>query len=125
IPAATFSATAATLVLYSREEMAGADANVRVLWYSGSDKGQRGIDWSESRDAGKSFTPRQLLAASSARGTPVLLRDHLGGDSGVWQSGEGSKAQILMARFDDGKDTAARATTIPFAGELPAAAVTN
>lgn len=105
--------------------LTGADATLRVLWYAGSDKGQRGIYWSESRDAGKTFNPRQLLAASSARGTPVLLRGQLVSDIGVWQSGEGNKAQILIARLDDGKDTQARATTIPFAGELPAAAVTN
>ncbi|MDX6304601.1 MAG: hypothetical protein QOI77_1570 [Blastocatellia bacterium] len=105
--------------------LAGADATLRVLWYAGSDKGQRGVYWSESRDAGKTFTPRQLLAASSARGTPVLLRGQLTSDIGVWQSGEGNKAQILLARLDQGKQTAARATNIPFPGELPAAAVTN
>jgi hypothetical protein len=105
--------------------LAGADATLRVLWYAGSDKGQRGIYWSESRDAGKTFTPRQLLAVSSARGTPVLLRDPLVSDIGVWQSGEGNKAQILLARLDQGKQTAARSTNIPFPGELPAAAVTN
>jgi len=104
--------------------MAGADATIRVLWYAGSDKGQRGIYWSESRDAGKTFSSRQLLAASSARGTPVLLRGQLVSDTGVWQDGEGSKAQILMARIEEGKNTAL-ATSIPFAGELPAAAVTN
>jgi hypothetical protein len=102
-----------------------AEGALRVLWYAGSDKGQRGIYWSESRDAGKTFSPRQLLAASSARGTPVLLRDRLVADIGVWQSGEGNKAQILTARLDDGKNTTARATSIPFAGELPAAAALN
>ena len=105
--------------------LTGADASLRVLWYAGSDKGQRGIYWSESRDAGKTFTPRQLLAASSARGTPVLLRDPLVSDIGVWQSGEGNKAQILLARLDAGNNTVVQATSIPFAGELPAAAVTN
>jgi len=105
--------------------LTGTDASLRVLWYAGSDKGQRGIYWSESRDAGKTFTPRQLLAASSARGTPVLLRDPLVSDIGVWQSGEGNKAQILLARLDAGNNTVVQATSIPFAGELPAAAVTN
>lgn len=105
--------------------LTGADASLRVLWYAGSDKGQRGIYWSESRDAGKTFTPRQLLAASSARGTPVLLKVPLVSDIGVWQSGEGNKAQILSARLDAGNNTVVQATTIPFPGELPAAAVTN
>jgi hypothetical protein len=105
--------------------LVGADSSLRVLWYAGSDKGQRGIYWSESRDAGKTFSPRQLLAADSARGTPVLLKYPLVSDIGVWQSGEGNKAQILLARLDQGNNPAARATSIPFAGELPAAAVTN
>jgi hypothetical protein len=43
--------------------LTGAEAALRVLWYAGSDKGQRGIYWSESRDAGKTFTP-----ATAARG---------------------------------------------------------
>lgn len=105
--------------------LADADATLRVLWYAGSDKGQQGIYWSESRDAGKTFSPRQLLAASSARGTPVLLKYPLVSDIGVWQSSEGNKAQILLARLDQGNNPAARATSIPFPGELPAAAVTN
>jgi hypothetical protein len=105
--------------------LAGAAGTLRVLWYAGSDKGQHGIYWSESHDAGKTFTPRELLAAGSARGTPVFLRD--GG--GVWQDGEGSKAQILLSRF--GKDgsvssgPAGSPTIVTPAGELPAAASAN
>jgi hypothetical protein len=105
--------------------LAGAAGTVRVLWYAGSDKGQHGIYWSESHDAGKTFTPRELLAAGSARGTPVFLRD----GNGVWQDGEGSKAQILLSRFgNEGRvssDPAGSPTTVTSAGELPAAASAN
>jgi len=111
---------------------ADADGTLRVLWYAGGDKGQRGIYWSESRDGGKTFSPRQLLAASSAHGTPILLRDRVDAAAGVWQDGEGAKAQILGARFrNDEKATqvqadspAVRPTTFG-AGELPAAVTMN
>lgn len=101
---------------------AEADGTLRVLWYAGGDKGQRGIYRSESRDGGKTFSLRQLLAASSARGTPVLLRDDAGAAAGVWQDGEGAKAQILGVRFRN--DEAVKPTTFG-AGELPAVALTN
>jgi hypothetical protein len=102
---------------------ADADGTLRVLWYAGGDKGERGIYSSESRDRGQTFSPRQLLAAGAAHGTPVLLparsdRDHA--TTGVWQDGEGSQAQILTARF-----AAAITPKRLGTGELPAVAVTN
>jgi hypothetical protein len=109
---------------------AEADGTLRVLWYAGGDKGQRGIYRSESRDGGKTFSSRKLLAASSAHGTPVLLRDHA---AGVWQDGEGSQAQILGVRFRNdetvgsvkpGSPATAAPTTFG-AGELPAVAATS
>lgn len=112
---------------------ADADGTVRVLWYAGGDKGQRGIYWSESRDGGKTFSPRQILAASSARGTPVLLLERVDAAAGVWQDGEGPKAQILGARFRNdekvgsvpaGSPAAVGPTTFG-AGELPAVVATN
>jgi hypothetical protein len=112
-----------------------ADGTLRVLWYAGGDKGQRGIYWSESRDSGKTFSSRQLLAASSARGTPVWSRDRVDAAVGVWQEGEGAKAQILGARFRKnekaGSDAAGSPTAVAVrpetfgAGELPAVAATN
>jgi hypothetical protein len=102
---------------------ADADGILRVIWYAGGDKGESGIYWSESRDNGKTFSSRQLLAASSARGTPVLLRDRDGASAGVWQDGEGVQAQILTARFaGSGKAGAPNRVS---AGELPAVATTN
>jgi hypothetical protein len=111
---------------------ADADGTLRVLWYAGSDKGQRGIYWSESRDEGKTFSPRQLLAATSVRGTPIWLRDPA---LGVWQDGEGAQAQIFGARFRDDEKVAAVRSGSPntvavrpsaiSAGELPAVAAGN
>ena len=94
---------------------ADADGTLRVLWYAGGDKGQRGIYWSESRDGGKTFSARQLVAESAAHGTPALLRQTDNALAGMWQDGEGSKSQILTARFTG-------ATAKMGDGELPAAA---
>jgi hypothetical protein len=104
--------------------LAAMDGTLRVLWYAGGDKGQRGIYVSESQDAGQTFSPRQLLAAGSAHGTPVLLREFVGAATGVWQEGEGDKAQVLAAQFgNDGK--AKDQITVARAGELPAAVTTD
>jgi hypothetical protein len=104
--------------------LAAADGTLQVLWYAGSDKGQRGIYLSESRDAGKTFSPRQLLAAGSVQGTPVLLREFVGAATGVWQEGEGGNAQVLAAQFgNDGK--AKDQITVARAGELPAAVTSD
>lgn len=104
--------------------LSAADGTLQVLWYAGGDKGQRGIYSSESRDAGRTFNPRQLLAAGSAQGMPVLLGEFAGVATGVWQEGEGGNAQVLAAQFgNDGK--AKDQTTVARAGELPAAAITN
>jgi hypothetical protein len=102
--------------------LADASGTLRVLWYAGGDKGQRGIYRSESLDGGKTFSRRQLVAESAAHGTPVLLRQRADAAVGVWQDGEGNKSQVFSARFVDGvNDTP---TTVG-AGELPAAAATS
>jgi hypothetical protein len=101
---------------------ADADGVLRVLWYAGGDKGQRGIYWSESRDGGKTFSPRQLVAESAAHGTPIMLRQPVDAVTGIWQDDEGNKAKIQLARFGNGSSGA---PNIVGAGELPAAAATN
>jgi len=101
---------------------ADADGILRVVWYAGGDKGQRGIYWAESRDGGKTFSPRQLLAESAAYGTPIQLRHRVDAVAGMWQDGEGNKAKIQVARFGNGKSEAPNTVG---AGELPAAAATN
>lgn len=104
--------------------LAATDGTLQVLWYAGGDKGERGIYVSESRDAGKTFSPRQLLAAGSAHGTPVLLRQFVGAATGVWQEGEGGNAQVLAAQFgNDGK--VKDQITVARMGELPAAVTTD
>jgi hypothetical protein len=52
---------------------ATAEGKLRVLWYAAGEKPEHGVYSSESEDGGRTFSPRQLLAATNAHGTPVLL----------------------------------------------------
>jgi hypothetical protein len=103
---------------------AATDGTLRVLWYAAGEKGEHGIYWSESRDSGQSFSPRQLLAATSARGTPVLLNDQVGSAMGVWEASESGAPQLFVARLS-GDDRAGNHQHIAGNGELPAATATT
>ena len=77
-----------------------SDGTLEILWYSAGEAGPTGIYRSESRDAGKSFTPRQLIAEGLAQGTPVLL-PYLKGARAIWQKDLGSNAHVKTAYLGD------------------------
>ena len=77
-----------------------SDRMLQVLWYSAGEAGPTGIYRSESRDAGKSFAPRQLVAEGQAQGTPVLL-PYLKGSIAIWQGDLGSNAHVNTAYLGD------------------------
>lgn len=102
---------------------ATADGALRVLWYSEGEAGQVGLYWAESRDGGGTFSPRRLLAAGPARGTPVLLADAQQ-SAAIWETHEGGAEGVSFARVGvDASD--ARNRKISDEGELPAAVVTG
>ncbi|MDT7605104.1 MAG: hypothetical protein QOF61_3101 [Acidobacteriota bacterium] len=95
-----------------------ADGALRVVWYTAGAAGETGLYWSESRDGGRTFSPRQLLARGKTRGTPGLSADGKGGTLIVWESGEGGAPRLLSARLaGDGRaellNAAARAGEVP------------
>jgi hypothetical protein len=51
---------------------------LRIIWYTGGSAGAPGLYGAESKDGGKSFSPRALISDQNAGGTPVLLT--VGGD---------------------------------------------
>jgi hypothetical protein len=53
------------------------DGALRVAWFTAGEAGARGLYISESRDGGKTFSPRKLVAESSVSGTPTFLADTL------------------------------------------------
>ncbi len=82
---------------------AGTDGLLSVLWYAEGEKGQPGLYTSRSSDGGRTFTPRELVAAGSAHGTPVLLS---GGTffSAVWEgANHDGVAQVMTTKMKGGQ----------------------
>lgn len=65
---------------------AGADGNLEVLWYTAGEAGKPGLYRAESKDGGKTFSPRAVVYEGIVSGTPVLLADKANGFKIVWQS---------------------------------------
>jgi hypothetical protein len=102
----------------------GPNGNAQVLWYSGGEAGPSGLYFAESKDAGKSFTPRRLISEGSVTGTPILLTDSRGNLNAIWQ-GEHEQRPALMAAVIRAKGAIAEPIVVAEGGKLPAAAVTN
>jgi hypothetical protein len=97
----------------------GKDGALSVLWYAGGEKDQHGIYWTESRDEGRTFSPRQLIAAGNAQGTPVFVHG-ANGDIGIWEAEEKGASELIAAPF--GNSSRGVAAIIASHGELPAVA---
>lgn len=100
-----------------------ADGALHVVWYTAGEAGTPGLYRTESRDGGRTFAPREALARSSGRGTPVLLAG--GNLAAVWEErGEGGASDIATAQLavGEGRHSApANVELLARAGELPAA----
>ena len=94
---------------------------LRVLWYTAGEAGRPGLYWSESHDGGRTFSPRRVLAETSGRGTPAVLKGEGGGLTAVWEGVDGASPATMRAWLDDG-GRAAAAAVVAGGGELPAAA---
>ena len=62
--------------------------------------GRPGLYWSESRDGGRTFSPRAVLAETGGRGTPVLLK----GRGRRLQGRVGRERRYHARHHDDGVD---------------------
>jgi hypothetical protein len=89
---------------------------LKVLWYAAAEADATGLYITESKDKGRSFSPRQLLAQEKVRGTPVLT-----GDVAIWETpgDQGSETRFRQI----GQDV--QAVSIGSNVELPAATVTK
>jgi Cu/Ag efflux protein CusF len=99
---------------------AGAAGSLRVLWYTAGEAGKPGLYWSETRDGGRAFSPRQALAETGGRGTPVLLKDAGGGFTAMWEGSDGATPVTVMAGLS-GDGRPAEPSTLISGGALPAA----
>jgi hypothetical protein len=98
-----------------------SDGTLQVLWYADGQVGPTGVYRSESRDGGRSFTPRQLIAEGMTQGTPLILRQ---GDraKAIWQRGQGTEANVVMASIDS-KGAVTGSTSEAANSQLPAASM--
>lgn len=76
------------------------DGALRVLWYSEGSAGATGLYWSESRDEGRTFSPRGLLASGQAFGTPIALNAKNDNLAVVWGMSEGASSHLMTAQLD-------------------------
>jgi hypothetical protein len=95
------------------------DGTLKVLWYAAGEANAPGLYVTESKDKGQSFSPRQLLAQETIRGTPVLTAgDHA---VAVWEkAGEQGSETKFRPLGHDGPAMSVGANV-----ELPAAAFTK
>jgi hypothetical protein len=98
---------------------AGNDGSVQVLWYSEGKNGETGLYSAITRDQGRTFGPRQLVATGVVRGTPVLF-DRRGGPAAIWQAVQGNIGAVqIVPRV--GNATTSDSFIVVTNAELPAA----
>jgi hypothetical protein len=91
-----------------------------VLWYSEGSVGGTGLFWTESRDGGKTFMPRNSFSPGQVMGTPVVVRNDQNLYQVVWTTANGAATHVTTATLDaEGLVTKA---AVGESGELPASA---
>jgi BNR repeat-like domain len=95
-----------------------ASGLLRIVWFAAGENGAPGVYFAESKDKGRSFSPRQLLSQETVRGTPALAT---GGQSmiAVWQSADTAETKMR------GIGTTGSALSVAANAELPAGVFAN
>lgn len=96
----------------------GASGNLKVVWYAAGEGGAPGVYVAESKDSGRSFSPRRLLSQETVRGTPAFA---VGNNNliALWQNGDAIETKMR----DLG--SAGSAMSVAVNAELPAGAFAN
>jgi hypothetical protein len=95
-----------------------ASGNLKVVWYAAGEGSAPGVYLAESKDNGRSFSPRQLLSQETVRGTPALaLWDN--NLIALWQNSDVAETKMR----DIGN--AGAALSVAVNAELPAGAFAN
>ena len=98
-----------------------AENTLQIAWFTAGDAGTPGLYFAESKDGGKSFSPRLLISAKGTVGTPVLLPNAAGKLQIIFSATDGN-THLLTAQ--NNLDNFAEQTQIDAAG-LPDAAVSK
>lgn len=93
---------------------------LKVVWYAAGEAGAPGLYFAESRDGGRSFSPRALLMQESVKGTPAIA---VGGHRtfAVWQGTAGQQIETKMRELGG----AGAAVSVAAQAELPSGALCN
>ncbi|HEX7330507.1 MAG TPA: sialidase family protein [Pyrinomonadaceae bacterium] len=67
--------------------------SLKVLWFAAGEGSAPGIYFAESKDQGRTFTPRQLLSQESVRGTPALTASQ-NNSIALWQTSETAETKM-------------------------------
>jgi hypothetical protein len=102
---------------------AGEGDRVTVVWFTAGDAGTPGLYSSESRDGGRTFAPRRVVAEAGVRGTPQLLSDARGLFAVFEGEGADNSAALSEVRLGGADGVASNSRAQLGAGELPAAVV--
>ena len=95
-----------------------ASGDLKVVWFAAGEGGAPGVYVAESKDNGRSFSPRQLLSQETVRGTPALA---VGNHNliALWQNSD--VAETRMRNIG----TAGSALSVALNAELPAGTFAN
>ncbi|HLM24233.1 MAG TPA: sialidase family protein [Pyrinomonadaceae bacterium] len=95
-----------------------ASASLKVLWYAAGEGNAPGLYQAESRDNGRTFSPRQLVSEEVVQGTPALTS---GNNNAValWQTS--GTAETKMRELGN----AGLALSVALNAELPAGVFSN
>ncbi|MBC7900641.1 MAG: exo-alpha-sialidase [Saprospiraceae bacterium] len=78
--------------------LSAEDDALKVLWYTAGDAGVAGVYTAESKDNGKTFSPRTLVNSDAVGGTPVITNQPGGKASFVYPAKDGKvtvEAEII------------------------------
>ncbi len=91
-----------------------ASGNLKVVWYAAGEGTAAGVYFAESKDKGRSFSPRQLLSQETVRGTPSMV-DTIA----LWQTSETAETKMRSV------GNAGSALSVAANAELPAGTFVN
>ncbi|HSK64847.1 MAG TPA: sialidase family protein, partial [Pyrinomonadaceae bacterium] len=93
---------------------------LKVVWYAAGEAGAPGLYFAETRDQGRSFSPRALLLQESVKGTPALVAGNYR-TVAVWQGTAGEQIETRMRELGG----AGAAVSVAANAELPSGALCN
>jgi hypothetical protein len=96
----------------------GASGSLKVVWFAAGEGDAPGVYFTESKDKGHSFSPRQLLSQETVRGTPALAV-HDNNLIALWQNSD--VAETKMREIG----SAGSASSVAANAELPAGTFAN